>query len=592
MSSDFAMGPDHTVALQASIQKELSVKGYSAEDDTVLAEYITIMLINDKTPEQVTAELTELIGDYDSTFTDWLFSEKNNPNLHPQSSANSTNKSAPTDQRRTSPPPSDRVPSQNLPSRPLSTASRPLHQQALSSLSSQAPNSSSASPGQKRTSSQRSPSPTGHVAKRRLADLPDRPRAMREESSATGPPPQRNTRSSLLDRVGPRAPPNGSDHVQDRIRSVTQQQPGNPPSMHPQMAANFPNGVDPATMAMMQQQGFNPAMMGGVFPPGLEATMMAIQQFGQMAIQLGLVHNPLGVPPPNMMPPNQFPGPNPPFQHDRRRNANGAPPKQPLSKPNPADAANSSNSTSTAQIATPTPTIEAPKPIPASSSALAVPSRPLSPTLCKFVTNCTNPQCRYSHPSPVATLESGVVLSTEPCEKGLDCKDKDCIKAHVSKAAKNAPKATPPGTFAPASAAPSPLSSIQCKFDPNCTRPNCPYFHAPAKFKPKTYHSSPVMCRFGSACTRADCTFGHPPGRVLPNQFARGLNPSAPSSITSKTGDKETWNKTVDFRGKSFVPSAVKPLPASTPTNEPDATPKPVVEAAGDQKDANPVVTS
>ena len=52
------------------------MKGYSTESDPVMAEYITIMLINSKTPEQITSELTDLIGpEYDPKFTDWLFVE-------------------------------------------------------------------------------------------------------------------------------------------------------------------------------------------------------------------------------------------------------------------------------------------------------------------------------------------------------------------------------------------------------------------------------------------------------------------------------------------------------------------------------------
>jgi hypothetical protein len=89
--------------------------------------------------------------------------------------------------------------------------------------------------------------------------------------------------------------------------------------------------------------------------------------------------------------------------------------------------------------------IAAPIPLPASAVssnaplklAYSLPERPQSPTLCKFGIKCTNSQCRYSHPSPVATAESGVVLSTEACEKGKDCKDKDCIKSHVSPAVKS-----------------------------------------------------------------------------------------------------------------------------------------------------------
>lgn len=41
-----------------------------------MAEFITIMIINSKSPEQITSELKELLGDdYDSEFTNWLFIE-------------------------------------------------------------------------------------------------------------------------------------------------------------------------------------------------------------------------------------------------------------------------------------------------------------------------------------------------------------------------------------------------------------------------------------------------------------------------------------------------------------------------------------
>lgn len=68
-------------------------------------------------------------------------------------------------------------------------------------------------------------------------------------------------------------------------------------------------------------------------------------------------------------------------------------------------------------------------PITTSTSA---PERPGTPSLCKYALKCTNAQCRYSHPSPVATVESGVVLSTEFCSKGKGCKDKHCTLGHVS----------------------------------------------------------------------------------------------------------------------------------------------------------------
>lgn len=145
------------------------------------------------------------------------------------------------------------------------------------------------------------------------------------------------------------------------------------------------------------------------------------------------------------------------------------------------------------------------------------------------------------------------------------------------------------------------MSQTACKFDPNCTRPNCPYYHPSHKQRPtaKPHHPvSSTACRFGAACTRAECPYGHPPGRVLPGQFSKGLN-GAPPSMIGANSERESWNKSVDFRAKNasgpaptvdgkengklnaaaapFTPSKA-PMP--TPPAEVKSTPVDVVEAA------------
>jgi nuclear polyadenylated RNA-binding protein NAB2 len=104
-----------------------------------------------------------------------------------------------------------------------------------------------------------------------------------------------------------------------------------------------------------------------------------------------------------------------------------------------------------APVVAPTPTLATPAnptpPTVATSTtqqrlAFVPPERPQSPTLCKFGMKCTNAFCRWSHPSPVATTESGVVLTNEACDNGKNCKDKDCIKSHVSPAV-NLPRKFP-----------------------------------------------------------------------------------------------------------------------------------------------------
>lgn len=62
------------------------------------------------------------------------------------------------------------------------------------------------------------------------------------------------------------------------------------------------------------------------------------------------------------------------------------------------------------------------KPAPA-PVAIVLPSKPTDEQICKHGVDCTKPACAFSHPSPVATKESGLVLSSEACEKQLKCED-------------------------------------------------------------------------------------------------------------------------------------------------------------------------
>ncbi len=195
--------------------------------------------------------------------------------------------------------------------------------------------------------------------------------------------------------------------------------------------------------------------------------------------------------------------------------------------------------------------IAAPAPIAASASTgstrggFVAPERPQSPTLCKFSLKCTNPICRYSHPSPVATPESGVVLSNDACENGKNCKDKDCIKAHVSPAVLNPNGKHPltsgsymheltslvvaevpkPNAFvAPTPPVQQQPTTVPCRLGAGCTRAGCTFSHPPRQQQTGGHFAQP--CRFGTACTRASCPFQHPEGRVLPTTFHRGLAPS------------------------------------------------------------------
>lgn len=57
-------------------------------------------------------------------------------------------------------------------------------------------------------------------------------------------------------------------------------------------------------------------------------------------------------------------------------------------------------------------------------AAPPLPPKPVEDQICKHGVGCTKASCPYSHPSPVATKDSGLVLSSEACEKQLLCTDK------------------------------------------------------------------------------------------------------------------------------------------------------------------------
>lgn len=111
-------------------------------------------------------------------------------------------------------------------------------------------------------------------------------------------------------------------------------------------------------------------------------------------------------------------------------------------------------------------TIEARKGVPSKDSPL--PTAPTSSDICRFGVACTNARCHFSHPSPVATQASGIVLRTEACPQGRACKDADCGYSHVS-----------PAQVASSAEGPATLK-VLCKY-PVCTNPSCQYRHEDAE---------------------------------------------------------------------------------------------------------------
>ncbi|GJE91411.1 hypothetical protein PsYK624_075610 [Phanerochaete sordida] len=562
MAFGLTIGTERATALQNAIQDELTKRGYSPDADPVMAEYITIMIINNKTPAQISTELEDLIGsDFDSSFVDWLFAEVSK--TAPE--ADSPTASAPEPAPPAAPTPARDTPphvQNELPRRPPNGPRAGPFQQAIAqALPSTSPSA------QKRPASARSPSPGGHVHKSRRTDLPTGPRAMQQRDGHGNMP---GGSRSLLERMGSSSR-NGhyaKDDIQARIDSITAQNPEMGMLMNgaPQ---GFPmNGIPGMDMAAMQMQ--NPMMLQ-------EMMMNQMSLMAQMAGAMGIL-NPaaMGFPMQPGMDMNMMGGMNGQQGMGERGRGRGRGRGGMRGGHNGRGGHTPAPSSSTPDIAPPAPTqvmeqmvapsaaapapfIAAPTPVAATQIAsstsqgrpgLVPPERPQSPTLCKFGVKCVNPVCRWSHPSPVATPESGVVLSTEPCENGKNCKDKDCIKSHVSPAAlkgtgeqlnPKAPAFTPGAAHSPA---PSHQSQIPCRFGAACTRPNCTFLHPHQK--PATSIQQP--CRFGTACTRATCPYQHPEGRVLPTTFHRGLSASGGlTNVSSTEGSAQSHNKSVTF---------------------------------------------
>ncbi|KAF9228416.1 hypothetical protein BS17DRAFT_799715 [Gyrodon lividus] len=612
MPFGLTIGTERAISLQNAIQDELMKRGFSPDTDPVMAEYITIMIINNKTGAQITSELEDLIGsDFDPSFTDWLFAEAakgipeseipstTSPSTSPSLPSTALPKPQPPSEISTQPSSSSSTDQKRPPNAPRAAAPGgvPLYQQALSSTLG-----SSHGHGQKRTASVRSPSPTGHgPSKTRRMDVPTGPRAMQSGVTRGGEGGAGGSGSgrSLLDRVGGR---NGGlisytrgDEIQARIDAVTN---GGLPSggagPDPSMMLGFQNGVGMGPGIDMGAANVNPST---IMLQEMMMNQMALM--AQMATSMGMLNPATG----QIM--GGFPGmpqgdigiypgggPGDAFGqgqgqgqgvNGRGRGSGrggrgrgglgrgghfGSSPASPSETTTPTQtqvqvqpepsAPQSSGASTPIAAPTPTPAIMS-QPLPAQPQRIpyAVPERPQSPTLCKFGTKCQNSQCRFSHPSPVATAESGVVLSTEACENGKDCKDKDCIKSHVSPAVHGPgaelqkPPSMHPHPHAAASHTHTPSHTIPCRFGASCTRPNCPYTHPS---RPSTHFNQ--QCRFGAACTRAMCPFQHPDGRVLPTSFHRGLSTSAPmvnvpTPETGSIGAAGSVHRSVTFNAPS-----------------------------------------
>lgn len=112
----------------------------------------------------------------------------------------------------------------------------------------------------------------------------------------------------------------------------------------------------------------------------------------------------------------------------------------------------------------------------------AGPREPANPedSVCKYNLKCTNKDCKFAHQSPAAP-PGATVDPSDVCTFGVACKNRKCVGRHPSPATKIAHQ-----------------SEQDCKFFPNCQNPHCPFRH-------------PAMppCRNGGECKVPNCKFTH-----------------------------------------------------------------------------------
>lgn len=102
-------------------------------------------------------------------------------------------------------------------------------------------------------------------------------------------------------------------------------------------------------------------------------------------------------------------------------------------------------------------------------------------TLCRFNDKCTVATCPYAHQSPAAAPGTTIDLS-DRCAFGAACENKKCAGKHPS----------------PSQRRQHLKDEVDCKFYPNCTNPSCPF-----------RHPDMPACRNGADCTTPGCKFVH-----------------------------------------------------------------------------------
>ncbi|KAJ9100558.1 hypothetical protein QFC21_003601 [Naganishia friedmannii] len=522
MSIVINAGSPEAKQLQDDIQHELVARGKTDEGDETMAEYVTVMLINQKTADQINEELSDLQGiDFDPTFTTWIFQRAARIALGPASTVPEIKTEILADMMAEAQPEGrsafkaesedggmdvmdTSTSGLSRPNRAVGNAGPRLLSHALAPLGNQ-PIRTYMTQGVKRGFS---PDASGSEESKRRSlgnsrHAPSGPRAMRDEHGSDDTE-DRDSRMntangagrSLLDRLG--GPPLNHHAPEFHVGAGGARGRG---GFARGRGGHLPNGNQRPFVQRGPPNG-GPGFFPPPFPGGPEAfamqSIMVQQQEQMMQMQM-------------MM------------QQMAQAMQTGATSTQPQQIPRRHITAQPKQQIGGHTIsARPAGTVTGNRSLVNES---AFPDKPTSLEICKFGVGCTNKRCPYSHPSPVATEASGMVLRSEACPNGKGCKDPDCPYSHVSPAQ--------------VEDVPTGPSKILCKY-PDCTNPSCQFRHEDA-------NGNPI-----------------PPPALTRQLAAAAAAPDATSAMETDQPSQDNIHVKVDQSSSSAGLAAGKPLESTS----------------------------
>lgn len=499
--------------------------GYGADNLEVLAEYVTVMIINNKGLEQVNRELGELIGDdYDSTFATALFEElkgggepvgdvENERSM--QEMAASTAIPISDIRQPTVKAESDANTRQPIPveKKVFPSANARLFSSAIGGVLRDAANNSAAAEemrqyleGEEERNVNMEDIPTQPAADvRRSRDYPSR--------SGNGPqgrsyhPSSKAKRAPVASRIG------------DRLSPYVRPANGNGPMHRLGGGQGWAPGNGPAL-----------AMMNGGFPPMVP----------EMSMLLGMGIPPGMAIPPGMRPPGRMMPMEPPFPVQLG--------------PLPMDRQLYDQSFRRNNILNGDPQNEIPEHLRKSPGDRTGGKK----VRCQFWPQCAKGNnCQYFHPTRMCTAYPNCPNTGKTCN--FIHPDGNPNEAHQAKESREDSNRVDNGHNPIASqshwqttqqmpfhhnllASSVPGSKIPCKFGSACAKPGCTFFHQ------KHVGGNAPPCKFYPNCTNVSCPFMHPGGNSSKfSSYGEPLAASTPEDVEMEdTSAKPTVQELLD----------------------------------------------